>query len=228
MDRTAYFPPCLIERPRFGDPIAVLPALPLLSRSSLPTKSQPATEFNPMAPQTTLPQLPVELLTEIMATTWTMPLTPQERLTFMKASILVNSTWAAIYDHVSSRDAYIPSFAYCEHFLRPTRRRRTPDAERDDWLVPVPAPSIFQRLTSLLWVKDAPEDQNNAIPDLACRSITIQVVGTRDGGSKLPPWTGWVLELLDALGETLAPNLGRLCVEYVNVAPDSAAYDSGE
>ncbi|KAJ7650949.1 hypothetical protein FB45DRAFT_28486 [Roridomyces roridus] len=62
------------------------------------------------------PHLPVELLTDIIALAWNMPLSPQER-TLMQTSRLVNSTWAETFDLVSSRDVYITSPASSGRFL---------------------------------------------------------------------------------------------------------------
>ncbi|KAJ6540313.1 hypothetical protein B0H19DRAFT_1077728 [Mycena capillaripes] len=45
----------------------------------------------------------------------------EERVALMRASPLVNFTWANIFDNISSRDVYIPSRAFCCRFIRRLR-----------------------------------------------------------------------------------------------------------
>ncbi|KAJ7608984.1 hypothetical protein FB45DRAFT_945580 [Roridomyces roridus] len=174
------------------------------------------------APAVSRPQLPAELVTEIIAIFWGMPLSPQERLRFMKSSILVNSTWAAIYDRISSRDVHMPSFAYFYYLCRQLWSRRPRPKPQP------PAPSIFQRLMSLVWAKAPRKDEHPTHPDLAWQSITMQVVETCDYSgleSRLSAWTGRVIGMLNDLSEnsTVAPNLHHMRIECVFADQDSSA-----
>ncbi|KAJ7760492.1 hypothetical protein B0H16DRAFT_1369698, partial [Mycena metata] len=62
--------------------------------------------------------LPTELVEEILSFSWASSLSIDQRITLMTCATLVNSTWRAIYLHVSSRDVYIPCPSFAEHFLR--------------------------------------------------------------------------------------------------------------
>ncbi|KAJ7155884.1 hypothetical protein C8R46DRAFT_815347, partial [Mycena filopes] len=145
------------------------------------------------------PRLPVELLQQIINAAWNSPLSCAERITLMRSSPLVNSTWAELFDLASSRDVYIPSSAFSEHFIRRLRDQPTTT-------VPTSSPARS--------------------PNLACQSITIQLVNTdlhpdKNGRIRLP--MGAVLdELLETLDARafLAPNVRRLSIEYVDAGFD--------
>ncbi|KAJ7167555.1 hypothetical protein C8R46DRAFT_1218492 [Mycena filopes] len=123
------------------------------------------------------PQLPVELLQQIIYAAWNLPLSSAERISFMRASPLVNSTWAELFQAEWTRDVYIPSAAFAEHLIR--RLRDEPAALAN--------PSVHP-------------DQNARI--------------------RLP--MGAVLdELLENLdARSLAPNLRRLSIEYIDAGFD--------
>ncbi|KAJ6471874.1 hypothetical protein C8R45DRAFT_908062 [Mycena sanguinolenta] len=142
----------------------------------------------------TTPQLPVELVREIIFNTWHLPLSQGERITFMRSSALVNSTWADIFDLVSSRDVYIPSSAFCEHFIQRLRNLEPPPAR----------PSHPRRSANLV-----------------CQSLTIQIANedcVHPGKSPMRLPMGGVLDsLLEALDAwSLAPNLRRLSIEFLD------------
>ncbi|KAJ6580754.1 hypothetical protein B0H19DRAFT_1251054 [Mycena capillaripes] len=161
-----------------------------------------------------IPQLPVELLEAIISTAWHMPLLSNKRTTLMRSSALVNSTWADIFDLISSRDVYIPSAAFCDHFIQ--RLRDQPPTV-------APSPSIIGRFlarfrgrSNIPTTGKAPRSAN-----LACQSITIQIANTdihpnKNGRVRLP--MGAVLDdLLENLDvRSLAPNLRRLSIEYLD------------
>ncbi|KAJ7483455.1 hypothetical protein FB451DRAFT_1439534, partial [Mycena latifolia] len=131
----------------------------------------------------------VELVERIIITTWHMPLSSNERITFMESSMLVNSTWADIFDSISSRDVYIPSSTFCEHFIQ---RLRAPKSV---------TPTIRSRSVNL-----------------ACQSLTIQIVNVAVHPDKHILPMGAVLDkFLESLnGRFLTPNLRHLSIEYVN------------
>ncbi|KAF8210995.1 hypothetical protein K438DRAFT_2047123, partial [Mycena galopus ATCC 62051] len=147
---------------------------------------------------TTIPQLPIELVAEIISIMWHMPLSQGERITFMHSSVLVNSTWADIFDHVSLRDVYIPSAAFGDHFIQ--RLRRQPSTT-------------------------ATSSSTTRSENLMCQSLTIQITNEEIHPPKNRPMClpmGGVLDsLLESLDAwSLAPNLRRLSIEYVNIGFD--------
>lgn len=177
-----------------------------------------------MTAQTIIPRLPVELMGEIITVAWHMPLSSPERITFMRSSILVNSTWADIFDLISSRDVYIPSSLYSEHFIR--RLRAKPPVTS----VPSPSSSFLGSFFRLF--EQAPIQARSAnLPvqarsaNLACRSLTIQIPNVNvhpDQHNRLHLPMGSVLdELLETLDvQSLAPNLRRLSIEYLDAGFD--------
>ncbi|KAJ7208775.1 hypothetical protein B0H12DRAFT_1079900 [Mycena haematopus] len=169
----------------------------------------------------TIPQLPVELVAEIISTTWHMPLSQRERITFMRSSALVNSTWADIFDLVSSRDVYIPSAAFCDHFIHRLRLRQPALA----------APSTYSFFGMFLRRSRGPAKQPMPTANLACQSpsttrpcgafnsLTIQIINEDVyPGVHTPmrlPMGGVLESLLETLDAwSLAPNLRRLSIEY--------------
>ncbi|KAK6977936.1 hypothetical protein R3P38DRAFT_3120147 [Favolaschia claudopus] len=155
------------------------------------------------------PIVPLELQMQIVFTAWYMPLSSKERIAIMRSFPLVNSSWADILDSISSRDVFIPSSAFCDEFIR--RLRFEPS-------LPVlqPRKSLMARLRSSFRKSPKPSFQRRPAND-ACRSITIQMV---NDGMRLP--MGGVLDdLLESLDAfSLAPNLRRLSIEYVDTAFD--------
>ncbi|KAJ7811236.1 hypothetical protein B0H14DRAFT_2523895 [Mycena olivaceomarginata] len=146
-----------------------------------------------------IPQLPVELITEVISTVWHMPLSRKERITLMQSSALLNSTWADIFDLVSSRDVYIPSAAFCEHFIQ--RLRIQPSA--------IAPPSVFRTLLNLLQGLAKPSLHPVRSANLACRGhMRLTMGGVLES----------LLETLDA--GSLAPNLRRLSIEYLDTGFD--------
>ncbi|KAJ7230372.1 hypothetical protein GGX14DRAFT_335467, partial [Mycena pura] len=160
------------------------------------------------------PQLPVELVEQIISTTWHMPLSSQERITLMRSSVLVNSTWATLFDHISSRDVYIPSSAYCDHFIQ--RLRTQPR--------PVASSSFLGGFVRLFQKPLAPAAELHPA-NLACRSITIQIANPAVHPDKynrihlpMAAVLDELMEHIDAHG--LAPHLRRLSIEYLNAPFD--------
>ncbi|KAJ7114072.1 hypothetical protein C8R44DRAFT_630678 [Mycena epipterygia] len=168
-----------------------------------------------MAAQHTIPRLPVELIEQIILSAWRMPLSSDERLTFMRSSILVNSTWADIFDLISSRDVYIPSSAFCDHFIQ--RLRAQPPAAAPS------SPFLTSFLRRFQWPSEPPIKPRSA--NLACQSLTIQIANVdvhpdKNSRTRLP--MGAVLDdLLENLdARSLAPNLRRLTIEYLDAGFD--------
>ncbi|KAJ7498158.1 hypothetical protein B0H11DRAFT_1998921 [Mycena galericulata] len=165
-----------------------------------------------MIAPTPIPRLPVELLTEIITVAWHMPLSSEERITFMVSSPLVNSTWADIFDTISSRDVYIPRYSYSELFIRRLRKQPISTASSSS--------SFFRSLFPFFG--QTPKEHRQALPpNLACQSITIQITNVnvhpdRHGAVRLPMRLA-LEEILDELdGRSFAPNLRCLTIEYVD------------
>jgi hypothetical protein len=172
-----------------------------------------------------VPQFPVELLEKIIWSTWHMPLSFDERITFMRSSMLVNSTWADVFDLVSSRDVYIPSFAFTDHFIQRLRAQAPAITT---------CPSSF--LSSLLRgfrptskTRTPPRSANEA-----CQSLTIQLANveihsdtSKHTPARLP--MGAVLDdLLENLdARSLAPNLRHLTIEYLDAGVDDIFHRVG-
>ncbi|KAJ7663949.1 hypothetical protein DFH06DRAFT_1087801 [Mycena polygramma] len=148
-----------------------------------------------------LPQLPVELVEHIISTVWHMPLTSGERTTFIRSSALVNSTWADVFDLVSSRDVYAHSSAVLS-FLRRLLDRFRGQAK----------PSIQARSANL-----------------RCQSLTIQIpnvdVHPDCKGRTRQPMAGVLDDLLEIIdAHSLVPNLRRLSIEYVDTGFDDVLH----
>ncbi|KAJ6580808.1 hypothetical protein B0H19DRAFT_1017280 [Mycena capillaripes] len=159
-----------------------------------------------------IPQLPVELLEAIISTAWHMSLSSDERITLMRSSALVNSTWADIFDLISSRDVYIPSAAFCDHFIQ-RLRDQTP-------AVP-PSSSVIERFLRFRRPSKPSTPLIRRSANLACRSLTIQIANVdihpdKNSRMRLPMGATLddLLENLDA--RALAPNLRRLSIEYLD------------
>ncbi|KAJ6568426.1 hypothetical protein DFH09DRAFT_918112 [Mycena vulgaris] len=134
------------------------------------------------------PHLPVELMEEIIATAWHLPLSSRDRITFMRSSLLVNSTWADTFDLVSSRDVFIPSSAFCDHWIQRLR---------------APTPSV-------------PRSANLACQSITIQLANVDVHPDKHNRMRMP--MGAVLDnLLENLdARSLAPNLRRLTIEYLD------------
>ncbi|KAF8211041.1 hypothetical protein K438DRAFT_1752771 [Mycena galopus ATCC 62051] len=163
----------------------------------------------------TIPQLPVELIAEIISTAWHMPLSQPERITLMRSSVLVNSTWADIFDLISSRDVYIPSAAFCDHFIH--RLRRQPPAAA--------TLSVFGRFVGLFSSPVKSPVQMARSVNLLCQSLTIQITNDDVHPPRSRPMRLPMGGVLDSLLETLdawslAPNMRRLSIEYVDTGFD--------
>ncbi|KAK7031756.1 hypothetical protein R3P38DRAFT_2620148 [Favolaschia claudopus] len=169
-----------------------------------------------------IPQLPVELLMKIISTLWHMPLSATERIIFMRSSALVNSTWAEICSFESSRDVYIPSAAFCDHFIeriRPPRRATTTSTAAPSYA------ASFMALFSPRPTHAASTSMRHHSPNLMCESITIQITNDdvhppKDRLMRMPMGAvlDTLLEIIDAW--SLVPNLRRLSVEYMNAGFD--------
>ncbi|SJK99964.1 uncharacterized protein ARMOST_03275 [Armillaria ostoyae] len=57
-------------------------------------------------------ELPPELVDLIIAEFWYSELPSKDRITFMTACPLINSTWRDVYARITSRDIYVPTVAY--------------------------------------------------------------------------------------------------------------------
>jgi hypothetical protein len=163
----------------------------------------------------TIPQLPSELIEAIISAAWRMQMSSSERITFMRASMLVNSTWADIFDLVSSRDVYIPSGAFCDHFIQ--RLRAQPPAV-------VPPSSYFGWFLDYFQGPSKPPIQARSA-NLACQSITIRIPNPGVHPEKYKPMHLTMGGVLDHLLENLdvwelAPNLRRFSIEYVDTGFD--------
>ncbi|KAK7055578.1 hypothetical protein R3P38DRAFT_1361524 [Favolaschia claudopus] len=163
-----------------------------------------------------VPEIPVELLAQIISAAWHMRLSPQELITLIQSSALVNSTWADTFDLISSRDVYIPSAAFCDDFIR---RLRTPPPAL---VHPEPLTTRFRNLFLGRPAKSSPRRRS---ANNSCQSITIQIPNLdvhppHNRPMRLP--MGSVLDdLLEQLDvHSLAPNLRRLSIEYVDAGFD--------
>ncbi|KAF7317611.1 hypothetical protein MKEN_00848500 [Mycena kentingensis (nom. inval.)] len=163
------------------------------------------------------PTLPVELLEQIITLLWRSQLTSAERTTFMTSSTLVNSTWAEMVDRVATQDVVISSSAYADYFLEEIRAtKRKHHAPR--------ATGWAARLLRLVHPPPARAPKHN--PNIACRSLTIQLANPRRHPAPerykhalhLP--MGFVLddllEHVDAHAPSLLPNLRTVAIEYVD------------
>ncbi|KAJ7483457.1 hypothetical protein FB451DRAFT_1234673 [Mycena latifolia] len=183
----------------------------------------PSTPHISMPAQNATSQLPVELVERIISTAWHMPLSSDERITFMRSSVLVNSTWADIFDLVSSRDIYIPSSAFCDHFIQQLRAPE-PNATA--------LPSSFLSHFFRGFQKPSEPTIQARSANLACQSLTIQIANIavhpdKHNRSRLP--MGAVLDdLLETLdAHSLAPNLRRLSIEYLDAGFDDVFHRAG-
>ncbi|KAJ7114048.1 hypothetical protein C8R44DRAFT_630402 [Mycena epipterygia] len=175
-----------------------------------------------MAAQKTIPRLPVELMEQIILSAWHMPLSSDERITFMRSSMLVNSTWTDIFDLVSSRDVYIPSSAFCDHFIQ--RLQAQPPTE-------APSSSFLRNFLRRFQRPSKPLIEPRSA-NLACQSLTMQIANVgvhpdKNGLSRLPMGTVFddLLETIDAW--SLAPNLRRLNIEYRDAVFDDIFQRTG-
>ncbi|KAJ6465212.1 hypothetical protein C8R47DRAFT_50953 [Mycena vitilis] len=170
-------------------------------------------------------QLPVELVEHIISTAWHMPLTSQERIVFMRSSALVNSTWADIFDLVSSRHVHVPSSAFCDHFTQRLLRDHFTQHSRSRSHARTPAVLSFLRrfLDRFRGPAKLPIQARSA--NLRCQSLTIQIpnvdVHPDCKGSTRQPMAGVLDDLLEMIdAHSLVPNLRRLSIEYVNTGFD--------
>ena len=65
---------------------------------------------------------PTELLYEIVHKIWESPLTPDERVQFMKSSRFVSKRWSAVSEDISSSDVHIPCESFYQYFFSDDRR----------------------------------------------------------------------------------------------------------
>lgn len=164
----------------------------------------------------TIPRLPVELLEEIISSAWNMPLSSSDRIMLMRSSALVNSTWADIYDLLSSRDVYIPSSAFADYFLQ--RLRAQPPA-----VTSVPPSSLLSRiLCGFKKPTTKGPKQTLRSANVACQNLHIQLANVTGADKHAHIPMGSVLDdLLEGLDAwSLTPNLRRLTVEYRDVGFD--------
>ncbi|KAJ7663975.1 hypothetical protein DFH06DRAFT_337358 [Mycena polygramma] len=173
-----------------------------------------------------LAQFPVELVEHIISTAWHMPLTSDERITFMRSSALVNSTWADIFDLVS-RDVYIPSAAFCDHFthrlLRDHFTQRSRSQAHSSAIL-----SSLRRLLDRFRGQAKPSIQARSA-NLRCQSLTIQIpnvdVHPDCKGRTRQPMAGVLDDLLEIIdAHSLVPNLRRLSIEYVDTGFDDVLH----
>ncbi|KAJ7483377.1 hypothetical protein FB451DRAFT_1439317 [Mycena latifolia] len=167
-----------------------------------------------MAAPNIIPRLPIEILEKILASAWHMPLSSTDRITLMRSSMLVNSTWAEIFTFISERDVYIPSSAFCVHFIQ---RLRAPVPNS-----PAASSSFLSRFFRGFQDQRKPRVRS---ANLACQSLTIEIVNVdvhpdKHNRTRMP--MGGVLDdLLENLdARSLAPNLHRLTIEYPDAGFD--------
>ncbi|KAJ7163556.1 hypothetical protein C8R43DRAFT_989986 [Mycena crocata] len=189
----------------------------------------------------TIPRLPVELMENIISAAWHLPLSVKERFTLMRSCMFVNSTWADIFDLISSRDVYIPSPAFCDHFLQrfgaplpkgpePSLSPKVPKSS----LMRIPRvfrqPSkIISRSTTIspkIISRSTIISSKIISRNLACQSITIQIANVHgrpyENGRMDVPMGAVLDELLENLEAfSLAPNLRCFSVAYF----DAGFYD---
>ncbi|KAJ7483385.1 hypothetical protein FB451DRAFT_1439342 [Mycena latifolia] len=118
-----------------------------------------------MAAPNIIPRLPIEILEQILASAWHMPLSSTDRITLMRSSMLVNSTWADIFALISERDVYIPSSAFCDHFIQ---RLRAPAPNS-----PAASSSFLSRFFRGFQDRRKPQVRS---ANLACQSLRIEIV----------------------------------------------------
>jgi hypothetical protein len=142
-----------------------------------------------------IPLFPVELLENIISEAWSSPLTADERITLMTASLLVNKTWSAVFTRVSSKDVHIPCESYAEQLFR-VLREESP---------------IY-------------DEQTRSLPDRLCHSLTFKIHADPLKGSTPIQLFGLNHRMAETMGNTLYaihtigyfPNLRRVCIEYVD------------
>ncbi|KAF7309381.1 hypothetical protein MIND_00308900 [Mycena indigotica] len=159
-----------------------------------------------------IPQLPTEILQHVLEALWQMPLTTQARTTLMTTLPLVNSTWADLFDMISTKNVYIMSPAIEEHFLHSVRASAQPSSK----------PSRRNRFCRLFrWpgkrMASNPPPKRSA--NLACQTLTIQIANPAIHPHLRPhmPMTNIFDELLENIdAHSLLPNLHALSIEYVD------------
>ncbi|KAF5351316.1 hypothetical protein D9758_008069 [Tetrapyrgos nigripes] len=110
------------------------------------------------------PYLPVELIHLIILTFWNTPstsLSSKDRATFMKSSLLVSSTWQAVFLEIVSRDFYIPDTDYAHKLL---------DALKDHHLLPFKSTTLSPESSPMTTLV-------NILPT-RCSRITFQYTQT--------------------------------------------------
>ncbi|KAJ7867589.1 hypothetical protein B0H13DRAFT_1511944, partial [Mycena leptocephala] len=138
------------------------------------------------------PQLPAELMEAIISAAWRLPMSSNERILFMRASALVNSTWADVFDLVSSHDVYIPSGQFCDHFIQRLRTGTQPPAQARS--ANLACQSITIQITN-----------------------PAKCIGQKSGSPMRLPMSGVLDHLLENIDVwSLTPNLRRLSIEYVD------------
>ncbi|RDB23950.1 hypothetical protein Hypma_009163 [Hypsizygus marmoreus] len=63
------------------------------------------------------PCLPVELVEIIISDTWFLPLSKDERITFMTSALLVNKAWQTLFFRLSFTHTHIPCASYLDKYL---------------------------------------------------------------------------------------------------------------
>lgn len=144
--------------------------------------------------------LPVELIENIIAATWALPLTSEDRITFMTSSLLVNKTWMVAFMRISSIDVHIPSPQYVWNFFR-----------------------LICGATLISSI----DKRFKSYPSQLIKSITIRIDNdaTHPNPSKgfEHPMGKALTDALDSLRIVRCPSLQRLTVEYHNCLFDDIA-----
>jgi hypothetical protein len=68
-----------------------------------------------------LPELPLEIVEQIISTLWLSPLSPLQRATFIKSSHLVSRTWSSTFSRVAALDVHILSASHGSKFFEVLR-----------------------------------------------------------------------------------------------------------
>lgn len=145
----------------------------------------------------TWPWLPLELLERIISEAWSSPLSIEERITFITTSTLVNLAWLSAFATVSSRDVYIPSASYADHFMRQMFK-----ADRMYKKYDLGNPELHcQSLSFTLRSYSRPK----IVRDIRVHAAREEALGT-----------GLSTTLADLRTTGCLPNLRRVAIEYID------------
>lgn len=142
-------------------------------------------------------RLPTELIEDIISEFWLSDISPDDRITFMISSMLVDKTWMDLFARISFKDVYVPCASYVSQYCRTLQKRPT------------------------IYAKHLP----NTFPQQLCRSLTFTPTGasvhpdpSNVADNTVPYHKRTRLgEAIDSTVHDLAnylPNLRRVSIEY--------------